>query len=107
MARQILILTVPGSGIVRLIGHWFQEAMAMGLPIITTDSVGCRDTIEDGVNGFLVPVRDPEALAKTMTRFLKNPDLIATMGQAGRRTAEKRFDVHNINCQIINTLSRQ
>ena len=103
MKSSVFVLPSYREGLPRSI----QEAMAMGLPIITTDSVGCRDTIEDCVNGFLVPVRDPEALAKTMTRFLKNPDLIATMGQAGRRTAEKRFDVHNINCQIINTLSRQ
>jgi glycosyltransferase involved in cell wall biosynthesis len=84
-----------------------QEAMAMGLPVITTDWVGCRDTVEDGVNGFLVPIRDPEALAKTMTRFIENPELIAKMGQAGRRIAEERFDVHIINRQIIDTLSKQ
>jgi glycosyltransferase involved in cell wall biosynthesis len=79
--------------------------MAMGLPIITTDTAGCRDTVEDGINGFLIPVRDPEALAKTMMRFIDNPDLISTMGQAGRRVAEKRFDVYNKNRQIIDTLS--
>jgi glycosyltransferase involved in cell wall biosynthesis len=83
-----------------------QEAMAMGLPIITTDTVGCRDTVEDGVNGFIVPVRDPVALAKTMMRFIENPDLIGTMGQAGRRIAEERFDVHSKNRQIIDALSK-
>jgi len=83
-----------------------QEAMAMGLPVITTDWVGCRDTVEDGVNGFLVPVRDPEALAKAMMRFIENPDLIKAMGQEGRRMAEERFDVHTINRQIIDTLSK-
>ena len=82
-----------------------QEAMAMGLPIITSDSIGCRDTIKDGVNGFLVPVRDPVTLARTMIRFIENPKLIATMGQAGRRMAEERFDVHAINRRIIDTLS--
>jgi glycosyltransferase involved in cell wall biosynthesis len=84
-----------------------QEAMAMGLPVITTDSVGCRDTVEDGVNGFVVPVRAPEALAKTMMRFIENPDLIETMGEAGRRMAEERFDVHAINRQIIDTMSNK
>lgn len=81
-----------------------QEAMAMGLPVITTDSVGCRDTVKDGINGFLVPVRDLEALAKAMMRFIENTDLIETMGQAGRRMAVDRFDVHSINRQIIETL---
>jgi len=84
-----------------------QEAMAMGLPVITTDWVGCRDTVEDGVNGFLVPVHDPHALAKAMMRFIENPDLIETMGQSGRRMAEERFDVHSINRQIIDTLTNQ
>lgn len=83
-----------------------QEAMAMGLPVITTDWVGCRDTVDDGINGFLVPVRDPDTLAKAMMHFIENPDLIETMGQAGRRMAEERFDVHTINRQIIDTLSK-
>jgi glycosyltransferase involved in cell wall biosynthesis len=77
------------------------EAMAMGRPVITTDSIGCRETVRDGVNGFLVPVRDPHALAQAMMRFVESPDLIKTMGQKGRRIAEERFDVHAINRQIM------
>jgi glycosyltransferase involved in cell wall biosynthesis len=78
-----------------------QEALAMGRPIITTDWVGCRETVADGINGFLVPVRDPNALVQAMMRFVKSPDLIEKMGQEGRRIAEERFDVHAINRQII------
>jgi glycosyltransferase involved in cell wall biosynthesis len=81
-----------------------QEAMAMGLPVITTDWVGCRETVQNGINGFLVPVRDPAALAQAMTRFVESPDLITTMGKEGRRIAEKRFDVHVINRRIMEVI---
>ena len=74
-----------------------QEAMAMGRPVITTDAVGCRETVVDGVNGFLVPVRDADALAAAMLRFIENPALIESMGRESRRLAEERFDVHKIN----------
>jgi glycosyltransferase involved in cell wall biosynthesis len=80
------------------------EAMAMGRPVITTDSIGCRETVQDGVNGFFVPVRDPAALAQAMMRFVESPDLIVKMGQEGRRIAEERFDVHAINRQIMEVI---
>jgi glycosyltransferase involved in cell wall biosynthesis len=75
--------------------------MAMARPIITTDTPGCRDTVIDGENGFLVPVRNAEALAAAMERFILQPDLIDKMGQASRRIAEERFDVHKINQVIL------
>jgi glycosyltransferase involved in cell wall biosynthesis len=78
-----------------------QEAMAMGRPVITTDTVGCRETVVHGVNGFLVPVRDPAALANAMETFIHNPDLIESMGKQSRLLAEKLFDVHKINANII------
>ncbi|MFP3945078.1 MAG: glycosyltransferase family 4 protein, partial [Alphaproteobacteria bacterium] len=78
-----------------------QEAMAMGRPVITTDNTGCRETVADGVNGFMVPVRDPAALAGAMRKFIEQPDLIETMGRESRRLAEERFDVHAINRQIL------
>jgi glycosyltransferase involved in cell wall biosynthesis len=78
-----------------------QEAMAMARPIITTDAPGCRETVIDGVNGFLVPVRNAEALAEAMERFIMQPDLIAKMGQASRRIAEERFDVRKVNQVIL------
>jgi glycosyltransferase involved in cell wall biosynthesis len=81
-----------------------QEAMAMARPVITTDWVGCRETVQDGVNGFLVPVRDPTALAQAMLRFVESPGLIVTMGREGRRIAQERFDVHVINRQIMETM---
>ncbi len=82
-----------------------QEAMAMGRPVITTDMPGCRETLEQGVNGFMVPVRDAGALAQAMLIFVKQPELIAPMGAASRRMAEAKFDVHKINAEILKIMA--
>ena len=81
-----------------------QEAMAMGRAIITTDMPGCRDTVEDGVNGFMVPVRDDKALEDAMIRFIEQPDLIVSMGRESRRLAEERFNVHEVNNRLMKIL---
>jgi glycosyltransferase involved in cell wall biosynthesis len=81
-----------------------QEAMAMGRPIITTDTPGCRDTVVDGINGFVVPVRDDKALADAMMRFIEQPNLIASMGRESRRLAEERFNVHTVNQRLMEIL---
>jgi glycosyltransferase involved in cell wall biosynthesis len=78
-----------------------QEALAMGRPVITTDSPGCRETVEDGVNGFVVPVRNDSALADAMIRFIKQPELINRMGEESRRLAEKKFNVHEVNQRLM------
>lgn len=78
-----------------------QEAMAMGRAVITTDVPGCRDTVVEGVNGFIVPVRDPASLADAMLRFVQAPQLVARMGANSREIAQRRFDVHRINAQIF------
>ena len=78
-----------------------QEAMAMARPVITTDAPGCRETVVDGVNGFLVPPRNAQALAQKMCVFIEQPELIASMGQASRRLAQERFDVHQVNERLI------
>lgn len=80
------------------------EALAMGKPIITTDWRGCRDTVVPGVNGFLVPPRDPVALASAMSRFLEEPALSAPFGEASRRIAEKKFDVAVVNGIVLRAL---
>jgi len=81
-----------------------QEAMAMGRPVITTNAPGCRETVDDGINGFLVPVRDAPALAAAMLRFIENPALITAMGLQSRRLAEERFDVAKINARLMRVL---
>ncbi len=68
------------------------EALASARPVITTDTVGCRDVIEDGVEGILVPLKNPQALAAAMERLATDADLRARMGRAARRRAETKFD---------------
>lgn len=77
------------------------EAMAMGRAIITTDAPGCRETVRDGENGLLVPPRDSDALYEAMLRFVEEPELAARMGPASRRLAEEKFDVHEVNAQLL------
>ncbi len=77
------------------------EAMAMGRAIITTDSPGCRETVRDGVNGFLVPPRDPDALYAAMLRFVVEPGLAEQMGAASRKIAETKFDVDGVNAELL------
>lgn len=77
------------------------EAMAMGRPIITTDSPGCREPVVPGDNGFLVPVHEPAALAEAMMRFVRDPDLAPRMGRRSRELAEERFDVAKVNAILL------
>ncbi|WP_324288115.1 MULTISPECIES: glycosyltransferase family 4 protein [Pseudomonas] len=94
------VLVLPSyyrEGIPRCI----QEAMALGRPVITTDWVGCRESIVDGVNGFLVPIRSPTALTQAMARFIHDPQLILRMGRESRRIAEARYDVREINRKVL------
>jgi glycosyltransferase involved in cell wall biosynthesis len=81
-----------------------QEAMAMARPIITTDAPGCRETVIPSVNGFLVPVRNVDALVSAMERFINEPELIERMGKESRRIAEERFDVHKVNEVLLNAI---
>jgi len=80
------------------------EAMAMGRPIITTDAPGCRETVKNGVNGFLVPVKDSKALIDAMEKFIKEPELIQEMGAKSREIAENKYDVHKVNKVINETI---
>lgn len=80
------------------------EAMACGRPAITTDAPGCRETVTDGVNGFLVPVKDVDAIVAAMERILDEPEKTAEMAQAARRIAEEVYDVHKINRTICETM---
>ena len=68
------------------------EAAACALPLVTTDVPGCREVVQDGVNGLLVPVRDAEALASAIARFQDAPELATRLGQAAREKALSCFD---------------
>lgn len=80
------------------------EALALGRPIITTDAPGCRETVEEGINGFLVPIKNVDILVDKMAFFIQNPQQRAIMGESSRKLAEKKFDVHQVNQIIIETL---
>lgn len=77
------------------------EAMAMSRPIITTDAPGCRETVVDGVNGYLVPVKDVASLAKAMYKLIESPEKIAEMGAKSRMMASGKYDVHKVNAIMI------
>lgn len=77
------------------------QAMSMGRAIITTDAPGCRETVIDGENGFLVSVKDANALAMAMLRFIEQPELIAAMGKRSREMAEQKYDVEIVNRQMF------
>ena len=80
------------------------EAMAMGRPIITTDAPGCRETVIDGYNGYLVPVKAVEELAAAMEYFIVNPELIIEMGKASRQLVEEKFDVDAVNQSMLEAM---
>ncbi len=72
------------------------EAASMGLPIVTTDVVGCRETVEDGVSGFLIPPQNVQSLADAIETLIIDPSLRQKMGQAGRKKAVREFDIGTI-----------
>jgi glycosyltransferase involved in cell wall biosynthesis len=77
------------------------EAMSIGRPVLTTNAVGCKETVKEGVNGFKVPVKSSEALAKKMIWFIENSDQIGKMGIESRKMAENKFDVHKVNKEML------
>ena len=81
-----------------------QEAMAVGRAVITTDVPGCRETVVDGVNGYLVPRWDSETLAEKMLCLVRDPALVVRMGEESRRLAEQRFDADEVNARLIQML---
>lgn len=72
------------------------EAEAIGRPVVTTDSVGCRDTVVDGKNGYMIPIKDSDALAMALKKLIDNPELRQTMGKNAREFAVKRFDIKDV-----------
>lgn len=81
-----------------------QEAMAIGRAVITTDVPGCRETVQDGINGFLIPKWNINALTDAMSKFIETPELIETMGLESYRIAKEKFDVKKINAKLIEIL---
>lgn len=76
------------------------EAMSIGRAIITTDAPGCRETVINGDNGIMVPIKSASSIAEAMVYLINNPELISRMGLRSRQIAEEKFDVRKVN-QII------
>lgn len=68
------------------------EAASMGLPLITTDSPGCREVAQDSINGYLIPLHDSSALSQTILHLLNEPELRERFGQISRQRAVEEFD---------------
>ena len=81
-----------------------QEAMAIGRAVITTDVPGCRETVVDGINGFLVKKWNPQALAEKMIYFIEHPEQIKIMGDESYKIAQEKFDANKVNERLITML---
>ena len=79
------------------------EAAAMGLPVVATDIRGCRQVVDDGVNGLLIPVRDPAALTGAILKLGGDPQLLRTMSEASERIARERFDENDVVRIVMDT----
>ena len=77
------------------------EAMSMGRAIITTDAPGCRETVTNGINGYLVPVQAVTELIDAMRQFIEYPILYEQMGSASRVIAVDKYDVRKVNAHMI------
>lgn len=77
------------------------EGMSMGRAAVVTDAPGCREVVRNGYNGYLVPLRDAEALAAAMENFIRQPQLMAEMGANGRQMALDEFDAEKVAARIL------
>ncbi len=80
------------------------QALAVGRPVIATDTRSCRDFVRQGLNGYRVAVRDPGSIARAMTQILQRPDLLPSMAQESRRLALQFCDVSSVNTLLLETL---
>jgi len=80
------------------------EAMSMGRPIITTDVPGCRETVKEGLNGFLVPYKDYEYTTSCMIQLM-DPVLRSKMGKASRIYCEQKYNVHEVNSILLKEIN--
>lgn len=77
------------------------EALACGLPIVTTDSPGCREVVRDGLNGFLVPIRDTHSLSAALKKLIDDSNLRRNMGERSRQRAEHEFSLEAVIAQTL------
>lgn len=79
------------------------EAMAVGLPVVSTYHSGIPELVKDGISGFLVPERDVDAFTKKLSYLIENPEKWTEMGLAGREYVENFYDINKLNDQLVDT----
>lgn len=84
--------------------HSILEALAMGRPVITTDSPGCRETVEEGKNGLLVKTGDSKMLAEKMIWMIEHPNEWRRMGQESYNLCREKFDVRMVNKTLLDSM---
>lgn len=96
-ARVVVLPTFYGEGVPKIL----IEAAASAVPIITTDTPGCREIVIHGVNGFLVSVHDPVAIAKHLDKLMSDDQLCLSMGAEGRKLVEAEFSIEKVNAETL------
>ena len=106
-ARELIamsdVVTLPSfyrEGIPRIL----LEAMALQKPIVTTNNVGCKEVVDDGVNGYLVPIKNASALIKAIRKVLGDDNLSRAMGRKSRQKAEREFDERVVISRVFTEL---
>jgi glycosyltransferase involved in cell wall biosynthesis len=94
---HLVVLPTYGEGLPKVL----IEACAAGRPVVASDVPGCREIVQDGVNGLLVPCRDVQTLAKALIRLVRDPALRERMGRAGRELVLSRLTNQHINDQTL------
>lgn len=100
-AAHIVVLPSYREGLPKVL----IEAAACGKAVITTDVPGCRDAVEPGITGLLVPARDAQALAQAISDLLNNLARCHELGKAGRLLAEQAFDIQHVVAQHLRIYS--
>jgi glycosyltransferase involved in cell wall biosynthesis len=102
--KQATVMTLPsyyGEGVPKIL----LEALAMGRPVITTDHRGCRETVDNGVNGWCIPVKNIDALEEKMMWMVKNPSKLQAMGDKSLKLCKEKFDVKLVNEEIFRAMN--
>lgn len=104
LLQEAHVLVAPSltsvSGDQEGIPNAIKEAMATGLPVISTFHSGIPELVTDGVSGFLVPERDVGSLADSLAYLIRHPEICNDMGKAGRMQVEQKFDTHQLNNRL-------
>lgn len=98
---NIFVLPSYREGIPRAV----LEAMSMARPIITTNAPGCKETVIEGSNGFLVEVKSINDLVDAMTKFIGDPNLVEIMGKNSRQIILEKYDVRKVNQHMIKEMN--